>query len=74
MKGGIVLKSYGKNLSMVNATNLTSICCVYKEKFVKNVSYLKNVVSIQIQKVETFDSDSEIINLISNKSFRHYNP
>ena len=48
---------------MVIATNLTSICCVYKEKFVKKT---KNVSSIQIQKVATFNSDR-------NKSFRYNN-
>ena len=36
MKGG---KSHGEKLSMVIATNLISICCVYKEKIVKNDSY-----------------------------------
>ena len=34
---------------------------------------LKNVASIQIQKVATFDSDRKINNLIPNKSFRYYN-
>ena len=32
MKGGI---GFGEELSMVIATNLISICCVYKEKIVK---------------------------------------
>ena len=32
----------------------------------------KNVASIQIQKVATFNSDRKIINLIPNKSFRYY--
>ena len=31
---------------------------------------LKNVASIQIQKVATFNSDRKKINLIPNKSFR----
>ena len=34
---------------------------------------LKNVASIQIQKVETFNSDRKIINLIPNKPFKYYN-
>ena len=33
---------------------------------------LKNVPSIQIQKVATFNSDRKINNLISDKSFRYY--
>ena len=50
------------------ATNLTSICCVYKEKIVKNDSFIpKNVASIQIQKVAAFNSDRKQINLIPNK-------
>ena len=32
---------------------------------------LKNVESIQIQKVGTFNSDRKIINLIPTKSFRY---
>ena len=52
---------------MLIATNLTSICCVY------NVKIVKNVESIQIQKVAIFDLDRKIINLIQNKSFRYYN-
>ena len=54
------------------ATNLTSICCVYKEKIVKKRLVLKNVASIQIEKVATFNSDRKIIKLIPNKSFRYY--
>jgi len=54
------------------ATNLTSICCVYKEKIVKKRLVLKNLASIQIEKVATFNSDRKIINLIPNKSFRYY--
>ena len=42
---------------MVIATNLASICCVDKEKIVKNDPLLKNGASIQIQKVSTHDSD-----------------
>ena len=34
----------------------------------------KNVVSIQIQKDATFNSDRKKINLISNKFLRYYNP
>jgi len=59
MKGYTYVEKY----SMVIATNSISICCVYKEKIVKNDSYkfklLKNVASIQIQKVATFDSDRQ---------------
>ena len=32
---------------------------------------LKNVASVQFQKVATFNSDRRIINLIPNKSFRY---
>ena len=46
------------------ATNLTSICCVYKEKIVKKLLILKNVASIQIQNVTIFKSDYK---KISNK-------
>ena len=36
--------NYVKTNSMVIATDLTSICCFYKEKIVKNDSYVpKNV-------------------------------
>jgi len=31
-------RMYDKNLALLKATNLTSICCVYKEKIVKNGS------------------------------------
>jgi len=68
IKGSIGLR---KKLSMVIATNLTSICCVYKEKF--KTTHTKNVASIQIQKVATYDSDRKKIYLIPNKSFRYYN-
>ena len=34
---------------------------------------LKNVASIQIQKVETLNSDRKIINLIPSKFFRYDN-
>ena len=33
---------------------------------------LKNVASIQIQKVAIFNSDRKKINLIPNKSFRYF--
>ena len=46
---------------MVIATNLTSICCFYKEKIVKHDSS-KNVASMQIQKVSTYDADRKKIN------------
>ena len=46
--------------ALLIATDLTSICCVYKEKIVKTK---KNVVSIQIQKDATFNS-------IVNKSIK----
>ena len=34
---------------------------------------LKNVASIKIQKIATFNSDRKKINLIPNKSFKYYN-
>ena len=67
MKGDIGLM---RKISAFDITNLTSICWVYKEKMVKNDSYVAN---IQIQKVATFNLDRKNINLISNKSFRYYN-
>ena len=41
IKGSVrkVVWVYVEKYSMVIATNLTSICCVYKEKIVKNDSY-----------------------------------
>ena len=50
------------------ASNLTSICCVYKEKIVKSTN-----ASIKFQKVAIFGSDRKKINLIPNKSSRYYN-
>ena len=49
------------------ATNLTSICCVYKEKIVKDVSYRITWCPYK------YHLDRKKINLISNKSFRYYN-
>ena len=46
------LQAYGEKLSLLITPNLTSICCVYKEKIVKNDLY-----RIQIRKDATFDSD-----------------
>ena len=48
------------------ATNLTSICCAYMKKIVKNVSS-KNEAFIKIEEVETYDLDRKKIKLISNK-------
>jgi len=42
---------FSVKISGLHATNLTSICCVYEEIIPKNVA------SIQIQKVGTFNSD-----------------
>ena len=53
------------------ATYLTSIVVPITRKLLKTT--LKNVASIQIQKVATFNSVRKIINLIPNKSFRYYN-
>ena len=49
------VKTYVEKYAMVIATNLTSACCVCKEKIVKNDSYRR---PIQIQKVAIFESDS----------------
>ena len=51
------VKAYGEKQALLIATNLTSFCCVYKEKSVKKRLIPKNLASIQIQKVETFNSD-----------------
>ena len=53
VKKGVYVEKY----SMVIATNLTSIYCVYKEKIVKNDSYRRTIASIQIQKVVVFNLD-----------------
>ena len=58
--------------ALLIATNLTSICCVYNEKIIKNDQYRGNVVPIQIQNDLTFNSDHKQINLIPNKSFIYY--
>ena len=43
---------------MVIATNLNYICCVYKEKFVKNESYRKTQHIHKFRKLQaTYDSD-----------------
>ena len=55
---------------MVIATHLTSICCVYKEKRVKNDLYQRT--SIKIQKVAIFDTDRKKNQFNSKKSFRYY--
>jgi len=62
MKGGIGLM---RKKALLIATNLTSICCVYKEKTDKDV--------LQIEEVGTYDLDRKKIKLISNKSFSYYN-
>ena len=53
-------KGYGLNAikALLIATNHTSICCVYKEKIVKNDLYRRTQCpSIQIQKDATYDLD-----------------
>ena len=60
-------KGYVKKYSMVIATNITSICCVFKEKSVKN-DIPKSIESIQIQIDAIFDADRKKINSIPNKS------
>ena len=65
MKGGIGLR---QKISDLIATNLTSICCDYKEK-IENDSYRS--VCIQNPKFAILNSDRKQINLISNKSFRY---
>ena len=54
MKGGIGLRG---TLSMVIATNLTSICCVYTNSEVQNWQHSNQILKI---------------NLIPNRSFRCY--
>ena len=73
LKGVFAKNERGYRLNAIKkalliATNLTSICCVYKEKNVNNDKY-----RIQIQKDATYDLDRKKIYLISNKSFRYYN-
>jgi len=72
MKGDIGLQR--KIIGGNRHYSLTSICCIYKEKIVKNDStHWRTFVHSKIQKVATLDSDRKIINLIQNKSFRYYN-
>ena len=61
LKGVFARKAYGEKYSLLIASNLTSICCVYRRKLLKRLTP-KNVDSIQIQKVATFNSDRKKIN------------
>ena len=77
LKGVVAKNERGYRLNAIKkalliAINLTSISCVYKENIVKNDLYQRTVVSIQIQKDATFNSDRKQTNLIPNKSFRYY--
>ena len=54
MKGGIGLRR--KIIDGDRYNNLTSICCVFKEKIVKNDSYQRSIAFMQIQKVAKFES------------------
>ena len=50
--------------SRVIASNLTPICCVFKEKIVKNTTSTEDrTASIQVQKVAIYVSDRKKINL-----------
>ena len=59
---------------MVIATDLTSICWIYKKNIVKKrlIPHTKNAAFIQIRKVVIFNSDRKQINSIPNKLFRYY--
>ena len=55
---GVFAKKHGEKLALLIATNLTSICCVYKRrKLLKTTNTEECNVRIQIQKVTTFNSD-----------------
>ena len=56
-----------------DATNLTSICCVFKRRKLLKTTDTEECMFIQIQKVAIYDLDRKKINLISKKSFRYYN-
>ena len=62
MKGGIGLM---RKKVLLIGTNLTSICCVYKKKIVKDVRIIPNILAaIQIDKIATYDLERIKINLI----------
>ena len=61
LKGVFAKNERGYRLTAMN--NLTSICCVYNEKIVKNEE--RSV--IQIGEVGTYDWDRKKIKLISKK-------
>ena len=56
----------------MNATILTSICYVYKEKIVKNTHTEERSVNTN-SIVAIFNSDRKKIYFIPNISFRNYN-
>ena len=58
---------------MVIAINLTSICCVYKEKLFKNDSYQEPSVYKISESCNIRLGPLKKSNLIPNKAFRYYN-
>ena len=62
LKGVFAKNERGYRLSTIKktvliATNLTSIFCVYKEKIVKKQLIPNNLAVIQIEKIATYDLD-----------------
>ena len=68
MKGSIGLKQ-----RIINCDNILILLLSVAKNFVNKTIIPKNVASIQIQKIATYDLDRKKINLIPNKSFRYYN-
>ena len=65
VKGSVREKQKGHRLRAINnrfliASNLTSICCIYKEKL-KRTSHIEKY--IQIEKIETYDRKKNQVNV-----------
>jgi len=52
LKGVFAKNERGYRLNAINATNLTSICCVYKEKLVKNDSHRRTQRPYKFRKMK----------------------
>ena len=61
---------YVDKYSMVIATNLTSMCCVYKEKIVKNDSHRKALRPEKFRKLQYLSRNSEFLNMYGRRTPR----
>ena len=68
-----VFAKYDRLNAIKYLSKFTSICCVHKEKIVKDVSYRITLRPFKFRKLQLYDLDRKKIHLISNKSFRYYN-